>query len=124
MTGAPLFRELLEKLLQETPGARSATLMGFDGIAIDTCDAPAAGGNEQAAAVELGAIASQLRRAAESLGAGEVREVTLETDGMVTVLRPLTTEYFVALTVGPDGFAGKGRYLMRVLAPKLVAELS
>ncbi|MDP2340027.1 MAG: roadblock/LC7 domain-containing protein [Deltaproteobacteria bacterium] len=118
-----MFTEILERLLRETPGALSATVMGFDGIAIEQKDAPEATGSEQNAAVEVAAVASQLKRAAEGLGAGEVREVSLELDGMVTLLRPLTPEYLLALTVGPGGYAGKGRYLMRILAPQITAEL-
>ena len=119
-----MFTEILDRLVRETPGARSATVMGFDGIAIESKDAPDATGNEAAAAVEVAAVTSQLKRAAEGLGAGDVREVALECEGLLTLLRPLTHEYCLALTLGPGGYAGKGRYLMRIMAPKMVAELT
>jgi predicted regulator of Ras-like GTPase activity (Roadblock/LC7/MglB family) len=80
--------------------------------------------NANSAAIELGAIAGQVRQVAEGLGAGEVREVTVHTGELVTVLRPLTKEYFLALSLKPDGNTGKGRYLMRVVGPKLLAELA
>lgn len=118
------FSELLDRVLTETPGAVSVTLMGFDGIAIETRDAadqPAV--SAQNTAIELGAVASQLKTVAEGLGAGEVRELTLQTGELTTVLRPVTSEYFLALSLRPSGNTGKGRYLMRVVAPKLVAEL-
>ena len=118
-----MFKEALERLLAGLPGARSATVMGFDGIAIDSVDVDGATGQEQAAAVEVAAITSQLKRAAEGLGAGDVREVTLETDGLVTLLRPLTSEYLLAVTLGHEGFTGQARYRMRVLAPTLAADL-
>ncbi len=118
-----MFTEVLDRLVRETPGARSATVMGFDGIAIESKDAPDANGTEQAAAVEVAAVTSQLKRAAEGLGAGEVREVSLETEGQITLLRPLTHEYLLALTLASSGYAGKGRYLMRILAPQIAAEL-
>lgn len=119
-----MFGELLERVLNETPGAVGVTLMGFDGIAIESREADAPGEvSPQAAAIELGAIASQLRGVADSLGAGDVRELTVHTGGLVTVLRPITAEYFLALSLRPDGNTGKGRYLMRVVAPQLAAEL-
>jgi predicted regulator of Ras-like GTPase activity (Roadblock/LC7/MglB family) len=124
-----MFGEILEHVLKETPGAVGVTLMGFDGIAIDSREADDPGSvSLQTAAVELGAIASQLKGVAESLGAGDVREVTVHLSngagaGLVTVLRPVTAEYFVALSLLPDGNTGKGRYLLRVAAPKLAAEL-
>lgn len=111
-------------MLTETPGAVSVTLMGFDGIAIDTresIDQPTV--SAQNTAIELGAVASQLKSVAAGLGAGEVRELTLQTGELTTVLRPVTDEYFVALSLRPGGNTGKGRYLLRVVAPKLVAEL-
>lgn len=118
------FSELLDSVLTQTPGAVSITLMGFDGIAIETRDAPAQTAvSAQNAAIELGAVTSQLKTVAEGLGAGELKELTLQTRELTTVLRPVTAEYFLALSLRPDGNAGKGRYLMRVVAPKLVAEL-
>jgi hypothetical protein len=35
----------------------------------------------------------------------------------------LSETYFLALTMKPDGNYGKGRFLMRTAAPKLLAEL-
>ncbi|MBM4280778.1 MAG: hypothetical protein FJ137_08465 [Deltaproteobacteria bacterium] len=119
-----MFKESLATLLDNLPGARSATVMGFDGIAIDSVDAADALGDEQSAAVELAAVTTQLRRAAEGLGAGDVQEVTLETERQVTLLRPLTSEYLLAVTLARQGFIGQARYRMRVIAPKLAAELS
>jgi len=123
-----MFQELLGRVLNETPGAVSVTLMGFDGIAIDTQeDAEAVfsmSTDVSAAAIELGNIASQLKRVTEGMGAGAVEELTVKTGALTTVLRPLTEEYFVAVSLAPDGNTGKGRYLLRVVGPKLVAELT
>jgi len=118
------FTELLDRVLNETPGAVSVTLMGFDGIAIETRDAPEQPDvSPQSAAIELGAVATQLKGVAEGLGAGEVQELTLQTGALTTLLRPVTADYFVALSLRPGGNTGKGRYLLRVVAPKLVAKL-
>lgn len=118
------FAEQLDRVLNETPGAVSVTFMGFDGIAIETRDAPEQPAvSPQNTAIELGAVASQLKTVAAGLGAGDVEELTLYTGGLTTVLRPVTAEYFLALSLRPGGNTGKGRYLMRVVAPKLVAEL-
>lgn len=119
-----MFGELLDRVLKETPGAVGVTLMGFDGIAIESKSVDDPGEvSFQSAAIELGAIASQLKGVAESLNAGDVREVAVQTGALTTVLRPLTSEYFLALSLKPEGNVGKGRYLMRIIGPKLVAEL-
>ena len=120
-----MFREILARVLHETPGAVGVTLMGFDGIAIDTAEAEDPGiVSPSSAAIELGAIASQLKGVAVGLGAGEVREVTVHTHELITVLRPVTDEYFLALSLRPDGNTGKARYLMRIAGPQLAAELA
>ena len=119
-----MFAELLDRVLKETPGAVGVTLMGFDGIAIDSRSVDEPGEvSLQAAAIELGQVASQLKGVAASLNAGDVHEVSVQTGALTTVLRPLTPEYFIALSLKPGANLGKGRYLMRVVAPKLVAEL-
>jgi predicted regulator of Ras-like GTPase activity (Roadblock/LC7/MglB family) len=119
-----VFGEVLERVLKDTPGAVGVTLMGFDGIAIDSREVDDPGSvPPQSAAVELGAIAQQLKGVAEGLGAGDVREVTVHTAELITVLRPVTPEYFLALSLLPSGNTGKGRFLMRIAAPKLAAEL-
>ena len=42
---------------------------------------------------------------------------------MITLIRTLNDTYFLALAMRPDGNLGKGRYMMRTAAPKLLAEL-
>jgi predicted regulator of Ras-like GTPase activity (Roadblock/LC7/MglB family) len=120
-----MFGELLDRVLNETPGAVGVTLMGFDGIAIESRAVDDPGDVVlQSSFIELGQIASQLKGVAASLNAGDVREVAVQTGALTTVLRPLTDEYFVALSLKPGGNMGKGRYLLRIVAPKLVAELT
>jgi predicted regulator of Ras-like GTPase activity (Roadblock/LC7/MglB family) len=118
-----MFDQLLTRVLNETPGAVSVTLMGFDGIAIDTQESGAMATEAQASQIELANIAKQLRGISEGMGTGDVHEVALRTGGLTTVLRPLTEEYFVAVSMKPDGLVGKGRYLLRVIGPKLLEEL-
>jgi hypothetical protein len=40
------------------------------------------------------------------------------------LIRVVSPEYFVALAIRPDGNFGKGRYLLRLVAPKLQAEIA
>lgn len=119
-----MFTEVLNRLLREVPGARAATVMGFDGIAIESADAQDADGTEQAATIEVAQVTSQLQRAAQGLGAGEVREISVEADGHTTLLRPVNSEYFLALTLAPGALVGKGRYMLRVMAPGIASELA
>jgi hypothetical protein len=42
---------------------------------------------------------------------------------MVTLVRVINQTYFVAMTLTPNGNLGKGRYLLRLMAPGLAKEL-
>ena len=59
----------------------------------------------------------------ESLDIGGVSEISIKAEKLTIVVRVLNSDYFLALALGPDGNFGKGRFLMRVVAPRLQAEL-
>ena len=65
----------------------------------------------------------QVRQAAESLQMGKASEVSIRTEKLVAVARPLTPDYFVLLALAPDGNVGRARYELRVAGPKLAAQL-
>ena len=120
-----MFAELLHQALVNTPGAVSVTLSGYDGIAIDAQkreEAETLGAAD--VVVELGMIAQQLKRVTEDLRSGEMQEFTVQTTSLTTVIRPVTADYFLALSLEPTGFVGKARYQLRVLAPRVAQELA
>jgi len=118
------FREDLLAICGRVDGALAATLMGFDGIAIETHEAQPPDGIElQTLLVEYSGILSQVRQAAETLQMGKASEVSIRTDKLVAVARPLTPDYFVVLALSPEGNVGRARYELRVASPKLVAQL-
>ncbi len=118
------FREDLEGICGRVEGALAATLMGFDGIAIDTAEMkPPPGIEMQSLLVEYSGILSQVRQAAESLRIGTASEVSIRTDKLVAVARPLTPDYFVLLALSPDGNVGRARYELRIAGAKLASQL-
>ncbi|AKU90324.1 roadblock/LC7 domain-containing protein [Vulgatibacter incomptus] len=116
------FREHLEEICQ-VDGAVAASVMGFDGIAIDTVTAPNQAVDAETLMIEYSGILGQVRKAAELLKAGDLTELTIGTERMTTHLRPIDSEFFLVLAMSPAGNYGKGRYLLRVKAPKLKDEL-
>ncbi len=122
------FSEQLAAVVKQVDGAVACSVMGFDGIAVETHQAAA---HESAAAdldlnsawVEYGNVLSQLRSAAETLKTGGISEVSVNTEKLLTVMRMVTPEYFVVLGMLPTANYGKGRYALRIAAPKLKAEL-
>ena len=118
------FREDLEAICGRVQGAMGATLMGFDGIAIETAELKAPEGVEfQSLLVEYSGILSQIQKTAEGLQMGDASEVSIRTEKIVAVARPLTPDYFVLLALSPDGNIGRARYELRVAGPKLASQL-
>lgn len=121
------FRESIEKLLERIDGAVSCALMGFDGITVDVAtksDVPVgATPDVQTLSMELAHLIAQTRRTMESVEGGALEEFTLRTDKLTLVVRVLTSEYFLACAILPRANLGRARYLMRLTAPGLRADL-
>jgi predicted regulator of Ras-like GTPase activity (Roadblock/LC7/MglB family) len=118
-----MFQENLKRLVQDTEGGIAGLLMGFDGIAVDSYTAPESGVDITTVGMEFSFILTQVRKAAEILEVGAVQEIAIRSEKLTILIRVVSVEYFVALAIRPEGNLGKGRYLMRVVAPKLQAEL-
>jgi len=119
-------RENIKRLVERLDGGVAAVLMGFDGITVDSF---AHSGHAdvlpdiQTMAMEFAHLIAQARRTLQSLDAGALEEFTLRTDTFMLVVRVLTQEYFLACAVLPNGNLGRTRYLMRMSAPALRADL-
>ena len=124
-----MFRENIQKLVERLDGGVGAVLMGFDGITVDSyARGGQAGGGHiadiQTIGMEFAHLISQARRTAESLEIGSLREVTLRTDKLTVLVYILNDQYFVACAFLSSGNSfGKARYLLRVTAPRIEAEL-
>jgi predicted regulator of Ras-like GTPase activity (Roadblock/LC7/MglB family) len=117
------FREHLQEVCRGVDGALACSLMGVDGIEVDT---HLVGGGEldvKSLLVEYSGIFRSAREAAEAHEAGGISEVSIQTDKVLTVARLVSPEYFMVVALTPDGNFGKARYLLRVTAPRLRSEL-
>ena len=120
------FRENIKKLVERLDGGVAAVLMGFDGISVDSFAKSGYDGalpDIQTLAMEFAHLIAQARRTLQSLDAGPLEEFTLRAESLTLVVRVLTQEYFLACAVLPTGNIGKARYLMRLSAPTLRADL-
>jgi predicted regulator of Ras-like GTPase activity (Roadblock/LC7/MglB family) len=118
------FKEDLEQICGKVHGSFAASVMGFDGIPIETHEARSPDGIEMTTLlVEYSGIINQVRQAAETLQMGKASEVSIRTEKLVAVARPLTPDYFVVLALAPEGNVGRARYELRVAGPKLAAQL-
>jgi predicted regulator of Ras-like GTPase activity (Roadblock/LC7/MglB family) len=124
-----MFRESLQRMVDRLNGGVAGILIGFDGISVESYTKEAEDGEEgegldiQVAGMELAHAVAQMRKAVERLDVGGLGELTLKADKLVVLVYVLSDEYFVACAVKPEANFGKARYLMRLLAPQLQAEL-
>lgn len=107
-----MFDEILQSMLEGTAGAVGAVIMGFDGIPIAQHFKPVEDLDLHLVAVEYANILKEVRKAVEVLNTGSMEEVSIKTSRFYVIVRPLTDEYFVSLTIDRDGNFGKGRYLL------------
>jgi predicted regulator of Ras-like GTPase activity (Roadblock/LC7/MglB family) len=117
------FREHLQEVCRGVDGALACSLMGIDGIEVDTHVVDGQEIDVKSLLVEYSGIFRTAREAAQAHEAGGVAELSIQTDKVLTVARLVSPEYFMVVALAPDGNFGKARYLLRVTAPKLRAEL-
>ena len=117
------FREHLEGVCRGVEGAVACSLMGVDGIEVETHVQDGGGVDVKSLLVEYSGVLRSAREAAEAHDAGGVDELSISTDRLQAVVRLVTPEYFMVVAITPGSNVGKARYLLRVTAPKLKAEL-
>jgi predicted regulator of Ras-like GTPase activity (Roadblock/LC7/MglB family) len=118
-----MFKEALQGVVDGTDGGLAGLLMDFEGIPLESYAKAEAPFDIETVGAEVSVVVKAIQRASEMLEAGATREVAFKSEKMVTLIRVLNDNYFVALTLSPEGNFGKGRFLLRVTAPKLLEEL-
>ena len=118
-----MFTEHLRKLVEDVDGGIGSLIMGLDGIAVDSYVRESASADITTIGMEFSFILTQVRKAGEILEIGGIEEFTIKAERLTLVVRMLTDEYFLALMLDADGNFGKGRFFMRLAAPRLIAEL-
>ena len=118
------FLPVLQDVVRSVDGALACSVMGFDGIAVESHQVDGAPDLDlQSTLIEYAAVLAQARNAAQLLKTGAVSEVSINSDHVLTIMRLVTQDYFLVLALGSGGNYGKGRYALRIAAPRIRAEL-
>ena len=124
------FESILQTIVDECGGGRSAALMGLDGIAIAEAHASAGvdaddplKGDVTNAGIEFGRILGDMTKASDSLDTGSVRESILLLSRATLIFHSVDEDLILALALRPDGNLGKARYLIRRNMAAIRAEL-
>ena len=119
-----LFKNILRDVVENTDGALASILMGYDGITVESYSGSKTTVDMETVCSEYSQVLNQVKQAATMLDFGSTQEVAVQTENMVTVMRLLNDEYFVALAIKPTGNIGKGRFLLRLQSGKLLETLT
>jgi predicted regulator of Ras-like GTPase activity (Roadblock/LC7/MglB family) len=120
------FQEALAAVVNGTPGARAAVLMGADGIPVEEFCSEAEGIDLPSIAVEFQRVLAEARKVADMVdaeGAGALEELVLQTSRGQLLFRALDEEYFLVVALDRNGFLGKARYLIASLLRDIRQEL-
>ena len=101
------FRQVLSGIRDRVDGTLAVSLIGLDGIAIDSLNPGRV--PLDVIGAEFGGFVKSIRPNAE-LDTGEVLQFSLVTEKYITFLSAVTPEYFILLVLQPDGNYGRARF--------------
>ena len=116
------FREILQSLVVQTPGALAAAVMAGDGVAIDEYAKPGSDVDLGAISIEFGRVFHQSQKVAGALDAsrgGALEEMLLVTGASQVYFRQLDDDSFLVVALEATGIVGKARYLARTLVQEI-----
>jgi len=103
-----MFRDVLTDLRDHIEGAVAVSLIGLDGIAVETISDGAVPLDVLGA--EFGSFIKSIRHANTELNTGEVLQFSLVTEKYITFMSEVTPEYYILLVLKPEGNYGRARY--------------
>ena len=116
------FREILQSLVDQTPGALAAAVMAGDGVAIDEYAKPGSDVDLGAISIEFGRVFHQSQKVANALSGsrdGSLEEMLLVTLASQVYFRQLDDDSFLVVALEATGIVGKARYLARTLVQEI-----
>lgn len=102
------FRHVLQGIHDRVEGTLAISLIGLDGIAVDSID-----GNGiplDVLGAEFGGFIRSIRLSNTELNTGEVLQFSVVTEKMTVFLSAITPEYYLLLVLGPGGNYGRARF--------------
>jgi predicted regulator of Ras-like GTPase activity (Roadblock/LC7/MglB family) len=102
------FREVLQGIHDRVDGTLGISLIGLDGIAIESTNTDSV--PLEAIGAEFGGFIKSIRVSNTELHTGEVLQFSLVTEKYITFLSAVTDEYYVLMVIRPDGNYGRARF--------------
>jgi predicted regulator of Ras-like GTPase activity (Roadblock/LC7/MglB family) len=120
-----MFKELLETMIERTEGSLGVLIMGTDGIAVEKVLAESGkDANLDIAAAEFTSLVRGAQRTGTDLGLGNLRELVVSLEGSIVLMRLLSRDYFIVLSLAPEGNLGRARFELRKAELQLAREFT
>ena len=103
-----MFKDVLADLRLRVDGSMAVSLIGLDGIAVETIND--GGVPLEILGAEFGGFVKSIRSANTELNTGDVLQFALVTEKYITFLSEVTPEYYILLVLSPDGNYGRARF--------------
>jgi len=117
-----VFQDTLRRIAERVEGTLAVSLIGVDGIPIDTYRPTSAPALDSIAA-ELGAFVKSSVRPQREAEAGAVEQLSMVTEGSIAILSRVTPEYYLLLLLTREGNFGRGRFELKKAGLALEKEL-
>jgi predicted regulator of Ras-like GTPase activity (Roadblock/LC7/MglB family) len=103
-----MFKGVLSDVRDRIEGAIAVSLIGLDGIPVETVGDSDVPLDEMGA--EFGGFVKSIRHASTELDTGDVLQFSLVTQKYIAFLSEVTPEYYILLVLRPDGNYGRARF--------------
>jgi predicted regulator of Ras-like GTPase activity (Roadblock/LC7/MglB family) len=117
-----VFQDSLRRIAERVEGTRAVSLLGLDGIPIDSY-VSAEGLPMDTLAAEAGGLIKAANASRALADHGAVTEITVASGRSASILCRVTAEYYLLLLLARDGNFGRGRFELRKAALVLEKEL-
>lgn len=107
-----MFRETLDEIIKKVEGMKGITLMGVDGIGIETISSDESLNVEQIG-VEMSGFIRKVTEFSSYINSGDIKEFHLFFSGYIILIKMVGTGYFLMAVLEPDGNFGKARYYLK-----------
>lgn len=116
-----IFQDTLRRIAERVEGTIAVSLVGTDGIPIDSWGAEDQASLESLSA-ELGAFVKNSQRP-QNAPTATIEQVSVVSDASVAILSRVTAEYYLLLVLTREGNFGRGRFELRRAGLALEKEL-
>ncbi|NWJ47487.1 MAG: hypothetical protein HXX08_16630 [Chloroflexi bacterium] len=114
------FQEILAEAIQNVDGIIAASLVGLDGIGVDTILAEGVEGIDSVEVeVEIAGLVSNINRTLGVLKAGKAREIILSADNLSYLISSVDADHLLVFVLTTGGNLGRARLEVRRATQRL-----